>query len=701
VILVITLIAAGFLWLTQPAKVEPDPPPGNAAPRTPSATDPETGAVLATAEDQAIVMERSVVEAAGATTTKTETAVLRVILEGIAQEDARRATVTVTGVEVGDQWPGANVQDTWPCQGLTGEYDLDRFFARVAERLGNLRDDELVVEVDHPLHFSETTRVPLSRGVKRNSGQTVYEARVRLAEVVFWPELTLAVRDVHTRAHLNDVELRCVPTAFMGLWQVPGTAPIFTSLGDGQSSPIVLLGGRKAEEPEDRVAGLAFRPAAGGAPRPAELVQPEETERGVMVYARAPGYSWGRIVLDVSTGAERELLLEPAAALVLRFANVQLEGYATLEKEATLCVRRVGPDGGVSDVWFQRLDQTLETEGLRLEALQPGELAVSVELGGAMSWRKRPVLVREKFSLAAGETRELLLVLADSPVPPERATLGGVVSFPAFGGEEEVRLELYQADYRYGDADFELALADMEHAFSALPTWSFRLEDLPVGRYQVRLLPFEKSWMIELPTGGREDVELVVPELAEVFVETVDARTGERIPLEVIRYGSREDLPGRVHHDWSSIRNMAAFEDEPGRFRFWTVPGAAYVATYNLPSELNLGIRRLDLELVPGLQSLRFELAPACTLHFEFRVNGAALPRDDGIFTGLSRGIRAIGHEGRVGTVTYWLLQASAPGLYEISFEGIGADRFLPIQPRRVEVRAGETTEVIVDLRRK
>ncbi len=68
----------------------------------------------------------------------------------------------------------------------------------------------------------------------------------------------------------------------------------------------------------------------------------------------------------------------------------------------------------------------------------------------------------------------------------------------------------------------------------------------------------------------------------------------------------------------------------------------------------------------------------------------------------MSRCIRAVGHDGRVGGMyPYSLVAASAPGLYEISFEGVGTDRFLPIPPRRVKVSAGETTEVIVELERK
>ena len=625
---------------------------------------------------------------------------LRVILGGISEEDVGLARVTVAGVEEGELWPPTKVQDQWPCQGLTSEFDLGPFFARVEQRIGNLRGEALEVEVDHPQHFSETIRVSLSSGVELENGQTVYEVRMQMAEVVFWPELTLVVRDATTRAHLDGVELRFVPTAFMGLGQQPWPGDPFTLLGRGLSSPIALMGGRKADQDEGRVAGLALSPAPGEAHQPAELTQPEETERGVVVYARAPGYAWGAIVLDVSMGSKRELLLGPAATLNLRLENVQLDSYAALEQLAMLNVVQPDPRGGTRRVWSQQVDETLGTEGLRLDGLELGEHVVSVELGG--SWREAPVLASAELFLAAGETRELVLTLDDPPAPPERAPFGGVVSFPTFGREQDVRLQFYRADYRRGEADFELSMADLEPVGGALPTWSFHVEDLPVGLYQIELMPFQKAWVIEHPAGGRDDVELVVPELAEVRVETVDARTGERIPLEAIRYGYQEELPGRVHNAWNTAgRIMVDFDGEPGRFRFWTAPGAAYVQTWGIPSDLNIGSRRKDLELVPGFQTVKFELAPACTLRFEFRVDGAALPHDDGIFTGLSQGIRAVDHEGRVAPETYWLFQASAPGLYEISFEGIGADRFLPIPPRRVDVSAGETTEVIVDLYRK
>ncbi len=631
------------------------------------------------------------------------TKVLRVVLEGITEEDAPMTTVTLTGVDRRDKWP-AEIQDTWPWQGLTNagltsEFDLDPFFASVAER-DDLRVDELEIEVDHPLRFLEKARVPLSRGVELKSGQTVYEVRVRLVPPVFWPEFTLTVRDAQTRAHLEDVELHIRSTGSMGVWRLPGTGWPFTLLGGGLSSPIVLLGGREADEPENRVAGLALRPAAGEAPQPAELHSAGRArpQRGIMMYAGAPGYAWGTIVLDVSTGGERELLLGPAGALGVRFANVQLKRYATLEKEATVFVYRQDPSGGWNQVWHHRLDETLEIDGLPLE---PGEYAVSVELGQEYSRGKRPVLAREELSLAAGETRELVLALADPPAPSERATLGGVVSFPAVGGPnfdgaEEVRLQLYGASTR--KYDVVLSLAELERVGGALPTWSFRVEDVPVGLYQFRLWPFQTSWMIELPAGGREDVELVIPELAEVRVEIVDVRTGERIPIDEIRYRSQERLPGQLKNDWLRV----AFEGEPGRFHFWTAPGAGSVATFESSIGLDYDWRRQDLELVPGFQSVRFEFAPVCAFRYEFRDGEAALPYEDGIYYEVLKGIvRAVDHEGRASPLNKGYVTVSAPGVYELNFEGVSDDRFHPIPTRRVDVREGETTVVIVQLRRK
>jgi len=136
----------------------------------PSAEGPATEAAR-----RSPVVEEPPARAAAARGTK----VLRVVLEGISGEDARRTRVTLTGVDERHAWP-AEIRDAWPCQGLTSEFDLDPFLASAASWSEDLHLDELEVEVDPPLHLLETTRVPLTRGVELEGGRTVYEVRVRL-----------------------------------------------------------------------------------------------------------------------------------------------------------------------------------------------------------------------------------------------------------------------------------------------------------------------------------------------------------------------------------------------------------------------------------------------------------------------------------------------------------------------------------------
>lgn len=620
--------------------------------------------------------------------------VLRVVVDGITEEEAREVSVTLS-VRDEDGKRVAGAEGSWVCRGLTSEFDLDPLFARVEER--GLRVGLVRGRVDHPLHLFEPFLVTRSEALVEEGGRSVYEVAVRFSGTVFWPELALSVRDAHTREHLEDVEIHCIGSEYMNQRRQPGPGLPYSEIGRGLSSPVALLGGHEADELA-RVGAVAVRTGAGEEPQVVELPNRSVTDRGMHVYVRAPGYAWGRILVDFSSGGEREVLLGKGASLGVRLANVQIDRYAALGKPASLMVHQEG--WGVGYVRVQPLDEALEAEGLWIEGIEPGKLVVTVEMGGEWSSRRTVVLAREEVSLVAGETRELVLALADPPPLPERVTVGGVLSFPEFGVEEGVRLQLYEADWGWGEADVELSLAEMERIGGAPPTWSFRLEDVPVGTCQIHLLPFLKGWMIDVPPGGREDVELVIPELAEVLVEAVDARTSERVPLEKLRYVYMEELPGRVHNIWSD-QVSAPFEGEPGVFRFWTAPGSAYIATWGTPNWLNYGSNRVDLELAPGLQSVRLELSPPCSIRFEAHVDGATLPYDDRIYRAMGETIRAVGHDGSGGPAFRWFAEVSGPGLYEIGFEGVGSDRFLPIPSQRVEVREGEEAEVIVELQRK
>lgn len=587
------------------------------------------------AERRKLVAEESPIGVSTVAGTK----VLRVTVDGIAEEEIRLATVTLKGVDKDDEWI-ADLRDSWPCQGPTSEFDLDPFFARVAAQ--NLRVDQLWVEVNHPHYFIEATGVPVSDGVKLTSGQTVYEARLTFTPPVFWPEFTLAVRDARTRAHLQDVEIRCAPRGLMGLWRRPGNAKLYTPIGEGLASPIALLGGHEADDPETRVAALALSPAAGEAPQFVELMR---LGRELVVYARAPGYAWDSIHVDVSSGDEYEVLLGPDSMLTVQLVNVRLERYAAIEMKATLGIHQLFPSGNESHIWFQDIDQTLAVEGLRLDGLKPSDYSVFVKLDDRWSRSKQPELAREKVSLAVGKPRELVLRLDDPPKNKRQsATLAGVVSFPPFeGGYEWVRLDLLEVK---NSPISMLTLADMERIGDTPDTWSFRGEDLPEGLYQ-----------------------FLLPDQIQTYQQT-------------------------------GVR----FEGEPGRFRFWTTPGAAFIQTYKMPSGHDYGLRRMDLELVAGRQSVRLQLGPRYPIRLMLRENGEAPPPGSEIYWGAKPNVRAVEHEGHVvkdNFIGNRIMEMSAPGLYEVSFDDVTAHHYQSIPPRLVHVLAGETAEVIVELQRK
>ena len=181
----ILVVAAGVYFATRTPSVEST----RMAEAEPSAADAEIVDVelssqapdsVADAGGRSPVADESPVGEAAALRTK----ILRVTFEGVTVEYAQQATVTVTGVKESNG-RRTRIQDSWPCEGLTSEFDLDPFLERLAQRAGELSNDELIVVVDHPLHFSESTVVALSSGVELESGQLKLGANCRFCYPTF------------------------------------------------------------------------------------------------------------------------------------------------------------------------------------------------------------------------------------------------------------------------------------------------------------------------------------------------------------------------------------------------------------------------------------------------------------------------------------------------------------------------------------
>ena len=419
--------------------------------------------------------------------TTAATHVLRVVLKGITQEELLITRLEGRASMVEGGWAGFDVLEAWVCTGLTSTFGLDAMLERLRGD-EELRTNEFWLRIEHPHHARKIVSVSLEHGVEQADGQVVHEVEVELVPPVFWPEMELSVKDADTREHLSDVELRFAPSAYMGMGQLPEAPGVFTLFGEGFHSPIAFRGGRDSEGDPGWVSGLALRPEADQKPRMVSLFQVEAIDRGVMMYAWSPGYAWGRSVLDISLGADREILLRPGANLRLAFRNVQFEQYAALEKSLGLHVNRVDEEGEESWAWYETLEERSTTDGVVLEGLEEGEYVVRVELGFRYGRKQNDVLFEERLQLAAGRTRELVLALEDPPEARPLTSLSGRVTFPTFEREDEVRLLLFDTmTYHRGGADVDVPMGQLERVPGSPPAWAFQFDELPAGLYQAQL----------------------------------------------------------------------------------------------------------------------------------------------------------------------------------------------------------------------
>lgn len=635
------------------------------------------------------VREARELEAAG-----TGKSLLRVHLDGVSEAEARSATIELLGLDDRDGWP-MDLEVSWPSQGLESEFDLTEVLAALEGRR-HLRKGKFEIVATLPAHLGRRTRVDLDDDALHVGDDVVYEVRIPVTQPTPWPEFSLSVLDANTREHLDDVELRIRSGPPMAAW---GRNDPSSLLASGVTSPVRLVGVHDADE--TNLAGMTIAGDNGSSHGLVELARRWSTDRGVIVSARTPDHAWGGISIDVSKG-DRELLLKRGAALRVQLANVQLESYAALGAEPMLAIYRIREDGGNQYEHFEALDRTLATEGVRIDGLEPGGYRAAVELGGGV-WPEMPVLGIEEIHLVAGESGEVLLALDDAPRPPSRASIGGVVSFPAPSLEwarENAKLEIYfQPTERWMKPDYELPLDGLEQVGGALPSWAFLLEDLPVGSYRIQLAPFLTCWLVDLEADGATELELVMPELAEVEVDVVDARTRELVPKDSLYFRRRTAAPGQRN------RNLApAVMEAPGRFRFLTAPGTVRIwPKWPNGAEREFGGNGLELELVAGRQRVEFEITPTYAMRIEFREDGVALPTGpQGMHT--TKDIRGVGHEGRVidgGLQRDMIVEVSEPGTYELDFDRVTTDRYLAIAPRRVEVQADVVTTVVVELHKR
>ena len=469
----------------------------------------------------------------------------------------------------------------------------------------------------------------------------------------------------------------------------------------------------------------------------------EDVKAGTRKYwVRAPGYAWGRIAIDHRSGGERVLVLEPAAGVEVSLAGLRpgsravvrlrecIEGAREERRSLLQELRRaLGKVEGVSEASLDAADVDLEEKlagveltpmardilekmedlnterfvveaapdadgSARIEGVAPGRYRLTVEIGSR--WRKPAALAEAVVDLGAGEIERVSLALKEPPARPSPVPVAGTLRVPEAWGPIRPRIRLHARDADEGDGDDETA-EERRHRLRNLRALPVEGEPevlrwdagkLPPGRYEFTVDDVGYGTLIAVGPEGDSGMKLELPEPVDREIRLVDVETGEEARVNTLQW-SLAVVDGFL----SSIDNEVSRDERMGRFRFRAPGGKLRLRLDSDEYSLDDG----DHEIHAGESVLR--VRRTCGIRLSVKEGEARVPWDWS--WGVPRA-REVGGEGRA---TSWgeksgafRVEVTRPGTYELSFPSIRGYETIP--SRRIEVKPGQFSEAIVDLRR-
>lgn len=428
--------------------------------------------------------------------------------------------------------------------------------------------------------------------------------------------------------------------------------------------------------------GRAAEEARDLGPSPIELPASSTGLVGTRtLYARSPGFAWGRIEIDERSGGERTLELEPAGTLEVRWTGASADPAARL---------RIFGSG-----YHPVFEAELANSGVLAEDLAPGTYTVKAQVGEV--WREPLVLAQTTAEVVAARHTQVNLSLAEVPVQAHVPLSGTLVVPRAW--------EL--ADFSLGFGLLDTALAGFEGSFSierggmqpldtspgAPPSvFAWSAGNVQPGRYEAGLDALGFSVVLVVGPAGLADARIEVPPPAEVRVRCVEASTG--LPAVGTFVSWRCKVPEGVR-GWSSRHASHEETDSPGVFRCRTPLGPVL---FNC-SGGGFAWKSVELVVEPGRNEVVLELARVASLAVILRDGATVVPWELDLVPGLSA------LEGQAesrswtragGEVT---LHMSHGGRYMLTIPPIAG--YEPSPPTEVELVQGETREHVVELVRR
>jgi len=240
----------------------------------------------------------------------------------------------------------------------------------------------------------------------------------------------------------------------------------------------------------------------------------------------AEGYAWRLTEVDRQRGGERVVALERGADLTVSVRGVDPDVQARLRLRAE---ERPIP---VAEV-------TLERDGeVELHGLSPELLRAVAEVG---EWFRDPLVLGEaSVELRAGELTRIDLLL-DAPPVFETAPAAGTVHVAREWRARRAMVVLELLDTPLNGFPDHLTFQASQAPSTRTGYDAFRWESngLQVGRYELELHEPPFSIVVEVPPGGRDDLDLVLPPPVELTVHVVNDETGRDVDTDQLHWAPR------------------------------------------------------------------------------------------------------------------------------------------------------------------
>ena len=396
---------------------------------------------------------------------------------------------------------------------------------------------------------------------------------------------------------------------------------------------------------------------------------------GVFLLVGVEGYAWMSVRVDLDNGGTQVVRMQRGAALDVIVSGVDAKAHERLRL-------RTSPESGVT------FDEALVNNGLiSFDGLHAGPHTVRAEVGESHS---DPRVVGEAaVDLSAGQRARVELALA--PVPTvERADASGLVFLPVEWHETNPVLTLKLLDTstagfeRHTNVDGQ-PTESIRVGFAAV-RWKAR--GVQVGRYQFSVFEPPCSVVIDVPAGGHDEFELVVPPPTELRVYVVDDASGDAVltvaPQWYVRWP--EGVAGGGSE--SATLDTAA--------RCFVIRAPACAIELNVHSwDYQVHTESVDLATV---RERTIRLRPACGIELVVKCGdeSVAIPGnwrcEPHALTGSGR------YSMSTMNGTQRKVMVSEPGTYSIEMPKIVGYVQSPVQT--IEVFAGRYTEHVVQLER-